>query len=113
MMAILPTVIWPILGAVLGLMYFGGLWWTVKRLPHRQHPYVLLVASFMIRITMLLLAFWLMVQISWQALAMAMIGFLSARQVLLFRMRRQTLRSTRKRDVVSLAVKPESCEARS
>ncbi|MFW5733796.1 MAG: ATP synthase subunit I [Oceanidesulfovibrio sp.] len=32
-------------GVAVGLFFFGGLWWTVRRLPASQNPALLLLAS--------------------------------------------------------------------
>ena len=39
-----------IVGAGLGLFYFGGLWLTVQQLPVSQHPYRLIFFSFILRL---------------------------------------------------------------
>ena len=39
-----------IIGASLGLFYFGGLWLTVQQLPVTQHPYRLIFFSFISRL---------------------------------------------------------------
>jgi F1F0 ATPase subunit 2 len=36
-------------GAGLGLWFFGGLLWTVRRMAAAQHPVLLMVASFAVR----------------------------------------------------------------
>lgn len=43
-----------ILGANLGLFYFGGLWLTVQQLPVTQHPYRLIFFSFVSRLVITL-----------------------------------------------------------
>lgn len=44
-----------IVGASLGLFYFGGLWLTVQQLPATQHPYRLIFFSFIFRLAVTLL----------------------------------------------------------
>lgn len=39
-----------IVGAGLGLFYFGGLWLTVQQLPVTQHPYRLIFSSLILRL---------------------------------------------------------------
>ena len=39
-----------IVGASLGLFYFGGLWLTVQQLPLNKHPYRLMLFSFLFRL---------------------------------------------------------------
>lgn len=36
-------------GALLGLAYFAGLWWTVRRARRARHPAALVAASFVAR----------------------------------------------------------------
>lgn len=43
-----------IVGASLGLFYFGGLWLTVQQLPVSQHPYRLIFFSFILRLAVTL-----------------------------------------------------------
>ena len=44
-----------IVGASLGLFYFGGLWLTVQQLTATQHPYRLIFFSFIFRLAVTLL----------------------------------------------------------
>lgn len=39
-----------LLGIVIGLYYFGGLWWTVRRIPDIAHPRRLLWLSYLARL---------------------------------------------------------------
>lgn len=36
-------------GLGLGTFFFGGLWWTVRRLPTARHPGALALGSFLVR----------------------------------------------------------------
>ncbi|MDJ0903875.1 MAG: ATP synthase subunit I [Xenococcus sp. MO_188.B8] len=38
-----------VIGSSLGLFYFGGLWLTVQQLPVTNHPYRLILCSFLFR----------------------------------------------------------------
>jgi len=69
-------------GAAIGLVYFGGLWLTVRRLPARRRPHLWLLGSFVLRLGLALAAFYLLVPLGWQALATGLAGLLAARQVL-------------------------------
>jgi F1F0 ATPase subunit 2 len=66
-------------GGLLGAGYFGGLYLTVKRVGQVSSPQLLLVASFLVRLLVVLGAFYLLS--AWGALAMmtGMGGFLIAR----------------------------------
>jgi len=66
-------------GAGLGILYFGGLWGTVKRLPHVRFPSLLSVGSYLARIGMLMLGFYLVMDQRWMPLLVCLVGFLMAR----------------------------------
>lgn len=38
-----------VVGLALGGFFFGGLWWTVRRLPTARHPAALALGSFLVR----------------------------------------------------------------
>lgn len=73
-------------GAALGGLYFGGLWWTVSRLPERDHPYRLLALSFGLRTAVVLAGFWALVRLGgWGPPVLGLGGFLLARLLLVRR----------------------------
>lgn len=41
-------------GFILGLLYFGGLWWTTRRVAGKDRPGMFLLVSFLIRVALLL-----------------------------------------------------------
>lgn len=45
-------------GLILGLVYFGGLWLTVRRLAVSAHPHRLWTLSFALRMALLLTGVW-------------------------------------------------------
>jgi len=79
---------WPYLilsllfGGLMGLLFFGGLWWTVQRLVESNRPYLLSVASFMVRTAVVMAAFYLLLAAGWPHLLAALIGFWVARTIL-------------------------------
>jgi len=46
-------------GMLLGAVYFGGLWWTVARLPRSRHPWLLVPLSAILRTAIVLAGMWL------------------------------------------------------
>jgi F1F0 ATPase subunit 2 len=84
----MPYELWQMLvalpiGAGLGLIFFGGLWLTVARIPSSRRPHLLLAGSFLLRMTVVLSGFYLLAPLGWQAMTIAMAGLLITRQVLL------------------------------
>ncbi len=68
-------------GAGLGAFFYGGLWWTVKKLPQVRHPAVWMLASFAARTVVTVTGlFWLMAE-DWRRLLVAVAGFVTARVI--------------------------------
>lgn len=66
-------------GLLLGGYYFGGLWWTVRRLPGRAKPGRFLAASFCVRLAPVLAGFGLVLQRGAVPFTLAFGGFLAVR----------------------------------
>jgi F1F0 ATPase subunit 2 len=66
-------------GLVLGLLYFAGLWLTVRRLPRAPHPALWLLASFIVRAAVLGGGVVVVAAGRWEAFLAALAGFLFAR----------------------------------
>ncbi|MGW8161815.1 MAG: N-ATPase subunit AtpR [Desulfobulbales bacterium] len=49
-------------GTILGLFYFGGLWFTVCRVQKIKRPQRFLLVSFLLRLSVLLPCFWLVLK---------------------------------------------------
>ncbi len=72
-------------GLGLGLLYFGGLWLTLRRLPTARHPQWLFAGSFFGRtLVCVALLYWLAGG-AWQNLVLMLAGFVVARSVLTWR----------------------------
>ncbi len=70
-----------LLGIVLGLVYFFGLWTTVQRLPYVHHPALWAVLSFVLRNLVVFAGLFLVVEGQWQRVAACLAGFLLIRLV--------------------------------
>lgn len=74
-------------GAIVSLLYFAGLWWTVQRIAGARHPLALLALSFVFRAALAAGALWLMMQGEIVRLLVALAAFLLVRAAVLWRMR--------------------------
>jgi len=72
-----------LIGSLMGLLYFAGLWQTVQRLTGSQRPYRLLLYSYAGRLTLALGCFYLFLDGPWERLAAVILGFFAARTVLI------------------------------
>lgn len=71
-----------VIGSVLGVFYYGGLWFTVRDLPNAPMPALWVTASFIVRTLLTLLGLYLVMNGEWQRLFASMVGFIAARIVL-------------------------------
>ncbi len=68
-------------GLMLGVIFFGGLWWTVRRGTASSRPAVWFVGSFVVRTIVVLAGVYFVAGESWQRLLLSLLGFLVARML--------------------------------
>jgi F1F0 ATPase subunit 2 len=66
-------------GLMLGTVFFGGLWWTVRRGLSSPQAGLWFTGSFLLRTTVVIMGFWFVAQGDWRRLAGCIAGFLGAR----------------------------------
>ncbi len=66
-------------GVLIGGMFYGGLWWTVRRSLSIKHLGAWILGSFMLRTCVALSGFYLVARDDWRALLSCFVGFLMAR----------------------------------
>lgn len=77
-----------VFGGLLGLGYFGGLWYTVRRARDTRGSTALLLGSFAVRSALALGGFYLVLRWmdgQWEMIALGLLGFMGARLVLVRR----------------------------
>ena len=76
-------------GAALGLFYYAGLWFTLRRLPQQTHPALWVFGSFTLRLTVSMAGFYLILgpDRSLSRLGLALMAFIAARVLLTRRLR--------------------------
>ncbi|MEO5695715.1 MAG: ATP synthase subunit I [Burkholderiaceae bacterium] len=68
-----------IAGAALGVVFFGGLWWTVRRGASSAHPALWFLGSLLLRMAIVLAGFYAVAGTHWQRLLLCLLGFALAR----------------------------------
>lgn len=69
-------------GAVLGVIFFVGLWWTVRRAMTSRQPGLLVLGSMLGRTGLVMVGFYFVSGGQWQRLALCLAGFIVARIIL-------------------------------
>ena len=73
-----------VVGVVLGVFYFGGLWLTVRRMSTARHPLSLYFSSLIIRLAVVLAAcYCLLIHYDWPLLVASVTGLGAIRIVLI------------------------------
>jgi F1F0 ATPase subunit 2 len=68
-----------IAGLLFGAVFFGGLWWTVRRGMQSKRPALVFVVSLILRLGFVLSGFYWVSDGQWQRLLLCLIGFFVAR----------------------------------
>jgi len=68
-------------GGVLGTIYFGGLWWTVRQGLSSSQPALLFLGSLLVRMGVALTGFYFVADGHWLRLLVCLLGFVTARVV--------------------------------
>jgi F1F0 ATPase subunit 2 len=66
------------IGALIGALYFGRLWLTIRTLPRLNHPILWLLAGTFARLALVLMAFLLLRDGEWARLAACLVGLVAA-----------------------------------
>ena len=74
-----------VFGALLGIFFFVGLWWTIHKGLVSEWAAVWFLGSLLLRTSVTLGGFWLVSQGHWLKLVVCLLGFLLARFVIMRR----------------------------
>ena len=66
-------------GLVLGAIFFGGLWWTVRKGVSSQRPALWFFGSLLLRMGIALAGFYFVARGDWERLLLCLLGFVMAR----------------------------------
>jgi len=66
-------------GVALGAMFFGGLWWTVRKGVSSEHAALWFFGSMMLRMTLALVGFYFVAGSHWERMLSCLLGFVMAK----------------------------------
>jgi F1F0 ATPase subunit 2 len=70
-------------GVLLGAIFFGGLWWTVRKGMTAKIPALWFLGSSLLRTGIILAGFYFVARGDWKKLLLCLLGFLIARMIVL------------------------------
>ena len=66
-------------GGVLGGLFFGGLWWTIRKGMASPRPALWFFGSLLLRVSIVLAGFYVVCGGQWERLLLCLLGFVMAR----------------------------------
>jgi F1F0 ATPase subunit 2 len=66
-------------GMLVGMFFYGGLWWTVQRGISSKQPAILFTGSLFVRTVVVLAGFYFVSQGDWHRMVACLLGFFVAR----------------------------------
>ncbi|HEX3856014.1 MAG TPA: ATP synthase subunit I [Verrucomicrobiae bacterium] len=70
-------------GVLLGAIFFGGLWWTVRKGVTAKNPALWFLGSSLLRTIIVLAGFYFVARGDWKKLLLCLLGFVIARFIVL------------------------------
>jgi F1F0 ATPase subunit 2 len=70
-------------GLLLGAIFFGGLWWTVRKGISSKSPAFWFLGSMLLRMSIVLAGFYFIGRGDWQRLVVCLLGFIIARIIVM------------------------------
>ena len=68
-------------GGLLGAIFFGGLWWSIRQLTSADRPALWFVGCFFLRTSITLAGFVLVASGRWERFLACLVGFVTARLI--------------------------------
>ena len=68
-------------GVLLGTIFFGGLWWTVRKSVSSHQPALWFFGSMLLRTGLALAGFYFVARGHWEKLVVCLLGFVAARLI--------------------------------
>ena len=81
MYEVLSMLIAFLVGGLLGVFFFAGLWWTVQKIESTKQVALLFFGSMLLRTSVVILGFYFILGDNWQHLVAGLLGFIIARVI--------------------------------
>ena len=97
-LALILGLIFPLLvGVLLGTIFFGGLWWTIRKGISSKQPAALFFFSLLLRTGIALTGFYVVARGDWRRVLACLVGFALARILVTWRTRVPIAKTATKR----------------
>lgn len=86
-----------IIGIALGIVYFGGLYFSIQKMTKAKYPSLIMTLSFILRMAILVGVFFYLSKGGYQDMLFGLLGVLLVRIIMTFMMKEQNPNSVKKR----------------
>jgi F1F0 ATPase subunit 2 len=80
----LSLVLAGVVGILLGVIFFGGLWWTIRKGVSSTNPALWFIGSSLLRVSVVLAGFYFVSGGHWDRLLVCLFGFVIARFIIMW-----------------------------
>ncbi|MFO8068586.1 MAG: ATP synthase subunit I [Alkalibacterium sp.] len=78
------------IGVILGIIFFGGLYWTIQKLTEVKQPGLLMIGSLIVRMAVLLSVLFYVSKSGYKGILYAMLGMFLVRVIMIFKIEKTT-----------------------
>jgi F1F0 ATPase subunit 2 len=78
-------------GILLGIIFFGGLYWSVNQLSKVRYPAVLMIVSILVRMGILLLGVYLLADNSIKNVLAVVVGIILVKVIMIFKVQKKSV----------------------
>ena len=72
-----------VMGVLLGAIFFGGLWWTIRKAVSSKRSAVWVFCSILLRMSIVLAGFYFIAHGHWERMLLCFLGFVAARPLVM------------------------------
>lgn len=76
-----------LIGLILGIIYFGGLYYSTKKFTKVKRPALFMVLSFIIRMGILVVGFYYLTKTDYKNVLIALVGVILTRFIIIFKVK--------------------------
>lgn len=87
-----------LIGLVLGIIYFGGLYYSTQKFNQVKRPALFMVLSFVIRMGILLIGFYYLTKIDYKNVLIGLVGVILIRIIMVFKVKELSSKSVQREE---------------
>ena len=87
-----------LIGLLLGILYFGGLYYSTKKFNKVKRPALFMILSFIIRMGILLIGFYYLAKIDYRNVLIGLVGVILVRVIMVLKVKESNSKSVQREE---------------